>query len=697
VEGSSGYACIVAATAGDDLRPSRLTHTRLVDLGATRAPGQSPENEVSPTILQLLLLTAVDRAGPVTTPDDGVRVSTVEAILGIVGAVGLIASAIVFLVLDAVIVVVSYGLAELVDFHDHAPHLWAERFAAFLVVALTVQLAANHLFGLYGRMWRHAGIEEARQIVLSSGVGLVTLIALYPIGRATDLWDVPLGVIVVGAVFCTLAMGALRFHSRLFAWQRGSRRVGLRVAVIGSRDAGAAVVRDMLRNPKAGFVPVAVFDDDAGAHGLSLLGVPVVGGVDDIEAAVPRYDIQQVVLAIPLPSADLLERSLRAAEAVGVTMKIVPGVREMAGTSGRKAPPMARARPPHIEDLLGRTQVATDLEAVRRSIAGRRVLITGAGGSIGTEISRQVAGFEPSLLVLVDHDETHLYDTAALVEGPAEQVLLDIGDRQAVFEAMNRYRPEVVFHAAAHKHVPLLESHPLAAVSTNVFGTLNVVEAAVAADTERFVYISSDKAVRPRSVMGASKWAAEQIVLSRAPKGAPYCAVRFGNVLGSRGSVIPTFARQIALGGPVTVTDPRMTRFFMSVEEAEQLVLQASVLSDGGEVFMLEMGKAVSILELAERMICLSGYALGTDISIEITGARPGEKIDEDLTAVGEQLLPTAHSAVYRVRPTGATAQKLDLVLQELIECVVARDSESARRSLFSFAESVGISAAVAV
>jgi FlaA1/EpsC-like NDP-sugar epimerase len=599
-----------------------------------------------------------------------------------------------FVFLDALILFASFSLAQLVYVRDTAPANYAEQFGAFLVVALAVQLTANHFFGLYRRMWRHAGIEEARQILLSSGVTLLILIALYPIGRAADFAGVPLGVVIIGSVFCSLAMCALRFHSRLFAWQRGSRRLGLRVAVIGSRDAGAAVVRDMLRNPKAGLMPVAVFDDDAGAHGLSLLGVPVVGGIDDIEAAASRYDIQQVVLAIPSPPAELVERALRASESAGVTMKIVPGVREMAGTSG-KAPPMARVRAPHIEDLLGRTQVATDLEAVRRSIAGRRVLITGAGGSIGTEIARQVSGFEPSMLVLLDHDETHLYDTAAMVAGPVEQVLVDIGDRKAVFEAMNRYRPEVIFHAAAHKHVPLLESHPLAAVSTNVFGTLNVVEAAAATGTERFVFISTDKAVRPRSVMGASKWAAEQVMLSRAPKGAPYCAVRFGNVLGSRGSVIPTFARQIAKGGPVTVTDPRMTRFFMSVEEAVQLVLQASVLSTGGEVFMLEMGKPVSILELAERMIRLSGYAVGTDIAIDITGARPGEKIDEDLTASGEELLSTTHTAVYRLLPATLAAEDLDLALLELDECVTTRDSELARLSLFTVAESAGFSEAV--
>ncbi|HVC69372.1 MAG TPA: nucleoside-diphosphate sugar epimerase/dehydratase [Acidimicrobiales bacterium] len=603
-------------------------------------------------------------------------------------------SRMLFLVLDALVLAVCYSLAEVVYFRNREPAHYAGRFAAFLLLALVVQLTANQVFGLYGRMWRHAGIEEARQILLASAASLAALIALYPLGRVTHSFEAPVGVIVVGAVFCAMVMGVLRFHSRLFAWQRGSRRLGLRVAVIGSRDAGAAVVRDMLRNPKAGLMPVAVFDDDAGAHGLSLLGVPVVGGIDDIENAAPRFDIQQVVLAIPSPPAELVERALRASEAAGVAMKIVPGVREMAGTAGN-APPMARVRSPHIEDLLGRTQVATDLDAVRRSIAGRRVLITGAGGSIGTEIARQVAGFEPSLLVLLDHDETHLYDTAAVVPGPVEQVLLDIGDRKAVFEAMRQYRPEVIFHAAAHKHVPLLESHPLAAVSTNVFGTLNVVEAAAACGTGRFVFISTDKAVRPRSVMGASKWTAEQVVLSRAPENAPYCAVRFGNVLGSRGSVIPTFARQIAKGGPVTVTDPRMTRFFMSVEEAVQLVLQASVLSKGGEIFMLEMGKPVSILELAERMIRLSGYAVGTDIAIEITGARPGEKIDEDLTASGEELLSTTHEAVYRLLPSALAPEDLDMALLELDEYVATRNPELGRKALFALAESAVFSEAV--
>jgi FlaA1/EpsC-like NDP-sugar epimerase len=592
---------------------------------------------------------------------------------------------VLFLLLDALVVVTGYSIAETVYFRDRAPAEYWHRFLPFVVLALGLHLVANNLFGLYGRMWRHAGIEEARQILLASATALVVLLALYPLGRSLRFERVPLNVVMIGCLFVAAGAGALRFHSRLFAWQRGARRVGLRVAIIGSRDAGAAVVRDMLRHPQAGLVPVAVFDDDERAHGLSLLGVPVVGGIEDIPEAATRYRIQQVLLAIPSPSKELFERALEAAEAAGVTLKVLPGVRELAGSPGG-VPATARLREPRIEDLLGRRQVATDLDAVRQSLAGRRVLITGAGGSVGSEISRQVARFDPELVVLLDRDETHLYDTAATLSGPCEQALVDIGDRDSLFETFARYGPEVVFHAAAHKHVPLLESHPVQAAATNVFGTLNVVEAAAAEGTGRFVCISTDKAVRTVGVMGASKWLAEQVILARAPARAPYCAVRFGNVLGSRGSVIPTFARQIAMGGPVTVTDTRMTRYFMSVEEAVQLVLQASVLATGGEVFMLEMGEPIRIIDLAERMVRLSGYAVGSDIAIEITGARPGEKLDEELHNLDEELLDTDHPAVKRLLPTGLPPEVLFEGLLELEVSTAKRDGEAVRELLFSLA-----------
>lgn len=594
-----------------------------------------------------------------------------------------IRAGIVFILLDSVCVVAGFGLAEVAYFRDRAPaHYW-EHFAEFLLVAIVVTLLSNRVFGLYGRIWRHAGADEARQLMLSAAVTLCVLIAFWPVGRTLRVELVPPIVVVVGCTFSAAGMGVLRFHSRLFAWQRGSKRVGLRVAVIGSRDTGAAAIREMLRSPGAGLVPVAVFDDDSRAHGLSLLGVPVVGTIDDIPEAASRFTIQQVLLAIPSPAPELVERALRASEIAGVSMKILPGVQDMLNEPAHLAA-IRQAREPRIEDLLGRTPVPTDLESVRRSLTGHRVLVTGAGGSIGSEICRQIAGLDPALLVLLDHDETHLHDTAATVSGPCEQALVDITDRAAIFETFDRYRPEVVFHAAAHKHVPVLEDHPSAAANTNVLGTRNVVDASAMVGATRFVQISTDKAVRPSSVMGASKRLAEQIVLAHAPKGAAYCTVRFGNVLGSRGSVIPTFARQIAQGGPVTVTDARMTRFFMSVEEAVQLVLQSSVLSQGGEIFMLEMGVPVRILDLAERMIRLSGCQVGIDIPIEITGIRPGEKLNEVLSTPDEEMMGTSHPYINRLVPIRARHDVFEEELEQLEAATVCRDQQKVRSLLFT-------------
>ncbi len=366
-------------------------------------------------------------------------------------------------------------------------------------------------------------------------------------------------------------------------------------------------------------------------------------------------------------------------------MKMLPGVKDMLNEPNHLAA-LRQAREPQIEDLLGRTPVPTDLESVRRSIEGQRVLVTGAGGSIGSEICRQLASLDPRQLVLLDHDETHLHDTAATIAGPTEQALVDIYDRDAVFDTFEHYRPDVVFHAAAHKHVPVLEQHPIEAAKTNVLGTLNIVDAAAVVGCRHFVQISTDKAVHPSSVMGASKRLAEQTVLAHAPEGGAYCTVRFGNVLGSRGSVIPTFARQIAQGGPVTVTDPRMTRFFMSVEEAVQLVLQASVLSEGGEIFMLEMGVPVKIIDLAERMIRLSGCQVGIDIPIEITGMRPGEKLNEVLSTPDEEIFGTSHPYINRLVPIPAPADAFAAELEELELATLKRDKETVRCLLFTAA-----------
>jgi FlaA1/EpsC-like NDP-sugar epimerase len=581
-----------------------------------------------------------------------------------------------FACFDLVLVSAAYIGVMVLRFDGTVPHTSWNGFYRFLVVALVVHLGSNWAWGLYGRLWRSASIREARQVVLAGGTSLVTLVAVDLTLPGPRL--APFSVVVLGATVATMLAGASRFQSRLFAFNRRSdAQPGLRIAVIGAGEAGAAIVRDMLANPDAGFVPVAVLDDDTRTQGRRLMGVPVVGAIDELPEAVSGLEVHQVVLAIPSADHSVVRRAVNASEAAGLPLRVLPGVADL--VSARVS--MRDVRDLRIEDLLGRQQVTTDLDAVRGVLGGRRVLITGAGGSIGSEIARQVADLKPASLVLVDHDETHLYEVAAGVAGQAVEVLADIRDAAVVERVFDRHRPDVVFHAAAHKHVPLLEDHPCEAVTTNVLGTRNVVAAARRTGVERFVFISTDKAVRPVNMMGASKRLGEQIVLAEQPDDARFCAVRFGNVLGSRGSVVPTFMRQIAAGGPVTVTDARMTRFFMSVHEAVQLVLQAAAMSNGGEVFILEMGTPVRILDLAQRMIRFSGRRAGADIEIRVTGMRPGEKLTEELCAPDEQPEPTVHPSIVRVKPDQLAPDRLTSGLRQL-EAQAARQRNDAAAGL---------------
>jgi FlaA1/EpsC-like NDP-sugar epimerase len=585
---------------------------------------------------------------------------------------------------DAAIVCVAYGIARLLDPGVPGSGSDWHTLPWFLVIAVVAHQLMHLVFNLHGRIWRQAGIREARDVLLAEAASVAILVGLHLVRPLAPVARLPLAVIFSGAVIATVGVGAVLFRSRLTVPFRRPETPGVRVAIIGSRDAGASAVRDMLNNPGAGLVPVAVFDDDAAAHGMSLQGVPVVGPVAALPSARDRFGFDQVLLAISSPSSTLMHESLLAAEAAGVTMKLLPGIWDIAG--GRQCRSVRRPHAFRLEDLLGREPIATDLDTVGQSLASRRILITGAGGSIGSEIARQVDQFHPELIILLDRDETHLHDAASFLTGPHEQVLVDIRDPDAVFEVFERHRPSIAFHAAAHKHVPILESHPIEAALTNVFGTLNLVEAAAAHGTPHFVMISTDKAVRPTSVMGAAKLIGERILLAQEGSITTFCAVRFGNVLGSRGSVIPTFSRQIAAGGPVTVTDPLMTRFFMTIEEAVQLVLQASQLATGGDIFMLDMGEPVSILDLAQRMIRLSGYGVGTEIDIEFVGGRAGERLSEELCAPDEERTPTGHPSILRLVPPAIDQDVLAKGLLKLREAVGMRDTSQVRDEIFDLA-----------
>ena len=581
--------------------------------------------------------------------------------------------------LDLLLLSIGYLSVLAFRFDGAVPEsYWTGFLLVFLPTALLTHLSANTALGLYGKVWRHASVDEARRVVLAGGAstGLLSVgfLLLAPNGRI-----VPASVVILGGALALLLTGVLRFQARLLSsHRRQADKAGSRVLVVGAGSAGSAVIRDMLTDPASTFTPVAILDDDPRKAHRDVAGVPVVGDVDDLPEAAALFDVDLVLLAMPSAQGETIREIAAAADAEGLPVKTVPRLSELAsGDVG-----LRDVRDLEIADLLGREQIPIDLAAVREALRDRRVLVTGAGGSIGREIARQVAESQPAALVLVDHDETHLHDAAALIDGEATQALADIRDRSAVEDLFLRHRPEVVFHAAAHKHVPLLESHPWEAVQTNVRGSEHVLDAAARHDVERLVFISTDKAVEPSSVMGATKRLGEHLLRMYAPQDAAWCAVRFGNVLGSRGSVIPTFMRQIAEGGPVTVTDPRMERFFMSIEEAVRLVLQAGALAEDREVFMLDMGEPVRIADLAERMIRLSGRRVGEDIEIVYTGLRPGEKLAEVLANPNEIAHATGHPAIVSL-----SAGRIDLTVAErladLYQAAEARNEDAIREMLF--------------
>lgn len=586
-----------------------------------------------------------------------------------------------FALLDAAFVAVAFGIVLVLRFDGSVPERYWEQFVRALPLIMLVTLAMNWLWGLYGQLWRHASVLEARRIILSTLSTTMILTAVMVVGTRL----VPLSVVGLGCLLYTLLAGATRFQSRLFALQRRQDdQAGLRVVILGAGQSGASLVREMLRTPREGLIPIAMLDDDPRTHGRHCMGVPVLGPISDLPRVAADVPVHQAVLAVADPPADLVRRAADLAEAAEIPLRVLRGVSELM----RGHVTLRDVRDLKIEDLLGREQVVTDLEAVHELLFGRRVLVTGAGGSIGSEIVRQVAEAKPSVLLVLDHDETHLHELCAglpteAAEKRTIQLLADIRDRTVIYRLFQKYRPEIVFHAAAHKHVPVLEQHPGEAVRTNVVGTVNVVDAARDVGVQRLVFISTDKAVNPSCVMGASKKLGEQVVMAGMPEGSYFCAVRFGNVLGSRGSVIPTFLRQINNGGPVTVTDPRMTRFFMSIREAVQLVLQAAAMSEGRDIFVLEMGEQVRILDLARRMIRLSGRRVGDDVSIKLTGIRPGEKLVEELHAEAEMPEPTSHPVVRRLRPAIMVPEELNSVIRRLAEAAGAGRDRNVREELF--------------
>jgi FlaA1/EpsC-like NDP-sugar epimerase len=455
---------------------------------------------------------------------------------------------------------------------------------------------------------------------------------------------------------------------------------------MGAGDAGEMVARELLKNPALRMEPIGFIDDDPGKHNVHIHGLPVLGSRNRIPRLVGEQDIDLVILALPTASGEVIREITGTCELIGVETKIVPAIYEILDGHIRAD----QLRDVDIEDLLRREPVNTDITAVRELVAGRRVLVSGGGGSIGHELCRQLLFCGPSELILLGHGENSVFeayhDLKSLgLSGPSITPLIaDTRFPERIQSLFAAHKPEIVFHAAAHKHVPLMELNPAEAITNNVIGTQNLLDASLAIGVERFVMISTDKAVNPSSVMGASKRVAELLVHRAARiSGRPYVTVRFGNVLGSRGSVVLTFKNQIAAGGPVTVTHPDIQRYFMTIPEASQLVLQAATIGKGGEVFVLDMGKPVRILDLAHDLIRLSGYEVGRDIAVEFIGLRPGDKLFEELFIPGESYERTAHEKIFiAANASGFVPDNLDAALGVLTAAAVRNDGQAIRRGL---------------
>ena len=525
------------------------------------------------------------------------------------------------------------------------PALWA------VPVILAVEGTVFWLLGLYRGVWRFASLPDLERILTAVLTGtLLSLLALFVINR---LEGVPRSVPVLFALIQLLLLGGPRVAYRWVKDRRLDLRAGKRVLIVGAGRAGEMLVRDLLRDHSHVFIPEGFVDDTPRRVGSEVQGVPVIGTTDRIPEIVRERAVELILLAVPSATPQQMQRIVELCEAAAVPFRTVPPLTSlMAGQVS-----IQELRPVSIEDLLGRESVTLDWDGIRTGLAGKRILVTGAGGSIGSELCRQIARIGPAELVLLDNCEFNLYRIDAELRRQFDNLALgtrlgDVTDPVAVATVFREWKPEVVFHAAAYKHVPLLEEQVREAVRNNVIGTQRVAEAAAAHGTGRFVLISTDKAVNPNNVMGATKRLGELYCQSLAGTSATsFVAVRFGNVLGSAGSVVPLFREQIAAGGPVTVTDPEIERFFMTIPEACQLILQSAVFGAGGEVFVLDMGDPVKIRYLAEQMIRLSGKRPEVDIPIRYVGLRPGEKLYEELFYAAEDLHTTPHPKIRVARP----------------------------------------------
>lgn len=579
------------------------------------------------------------------------------------------------LLIDIMLVILSFYLAYVIRFEFEVPAREIEGMFKILPFVLIIKMNIFFFFRLYQGMWRYTSLVDLLNVIKATVLSTLTIIVLvllrhrfvgYP--RSVFLIDWGLTLLFIGG----FRMG-IRLHfastagTKIFPILSGTKRVGKKLLIIGAGNTGEKVVREILDNPRLNLDPIGFLDDNAEKQGKTIHGIPVMGMVDEITSFTHLFD--EILIAIPLASAQQMRAIVAACEQTGKPFHTVPAMSEL--IDGKVS--VKKIRNVTLQDLFSREEIRLSTEEILQYLRQKRVMITGAGGSIGSELVRQVSRFCPGRLALVDMGEFNLFQIEQECRRRFPYVdvsgyLLDIRDLESVFRVFKSFRPQVVFHAAAYKHVPLQELHPWEAVRNNILGTRNLVEVALDFVTERFVLVSTDKAVRPTSVMGATKRVAEKFVIcANKIRESRFMVVRFGNVMGSSGSVIPTFQQQILQGGPVTVTHPEITRYFMSIPEAAQLILQAGAMGAGGEIFLLDMGQPMRIVDLARELIHLYGYEAGRDIEIRYTGLRPGEKLYEELITEGEGIVKTGHEKILVLQ---GNHYVLDVLLDQVEELI---------------------------
>lgn len=564
---------------------------------------------------------------------------------------------------DALLLFLAYFFSYIIRFEGHISPTEVSSFKKTIWFIIPLKLLVFWQFKLYRGMWRYTSTADLINIIKATFVSssAITLIILF----VYHFQGFSRGVFIIDALLTLMFISGIRLSIRLLLQETSSHinfsrfyffkknKEGLkRVLIIGAGDAGEILLREMKQNPKMAFDPIGFLDDDTDKKWRRIHNVPVLGKIEEVEKIVQKKNVQEIIIAIPSITGKEMRRIVDQCKDTGIPCKTVPGVSDI--LNGKVH--VSQIREIRIEDLLGREHIELNRKEIEEYLSNKKVLVTGAGGSIGSELCRQILKIDPRQLILYERVENELFHLEMELAGtfpgaPYVSILGDILDRKRLEDVMRDYRPEVVFHAAAYKHVPMMEAHPLEAIKNNILGTQNVAEVSAQWGVEKFVMISTDKAVNPVNVMGATKCLAELICQGmNQSQMTKYVVVRFGNVLNSAGSVIPLFKEQIARGGPLTVTHFEATRYFMSIPEATQLVMQAGAMGRGGEIYVLDMGEPIRIMDLATDMIRLMGLRVGEDIDIVQSGLRPGEKIHEELVTEEEEMEPTRHEKIMVVK-----------------------------------------------